>query len=230
MSNAKPELPKRFMFSGKGILARAVGDKVSFGQGKAKADGSANQQIAISFRIEPGQRANIYAAPDDPTGRLPKPGSYAEIPAGFTVTYLKSMTPGTMEYIVQGLRNAGWKGSKLTDLMKGKADGLGDVECKLEISIKELFEVGDKAGQYLVNDKGEFNPQMNVEWINKAGGFNFKEEANPNAIADLDAQFASMLAAPGGTATPAKRALPRPAAATAAPGDETPDPNGDIPF
>lgn len=192
-------LPKVLMFSGKNIEAEAIGDSCSFGKSQ-----QGNTQIAVPFRITAGQRATLYACPE---GFQAKPGESFEIPEGTVVNYVKALTTDAAPYAAEALRNAGWQGSKWSSLAKGIPEGLGETRPRLTIEISET----DKDGNPLVDDDGNFRPQMRVSWVNSGSGFKFKQEATMDDLTALDREHAALLK------PPARAAAKESAAKTPAP-------------
>lgn len=192
----KPPVPKRLIFFGKNIPAKAMPVAPTFGKSQ-----NGNWQLAVAFATEQGARAQIYAVPEGSNLAI---GKFEEIPAGSMVTMIKTITPATKKYVEEALRAAGWKGNSMKALAGGQLDGLGEPVCRLQVSVKETDQNENwRMTQPTDGKQPEFNPQMEVEFVNSAGGFAFKNKLEAADLDALDAfwQTGATPAAPNGSAT-----------------------------
>lgn len=204
-SGPKPTtLPNYLLFSAKRVLAQAVA-KVSF---STPSESKGNMSIMIVFEAKKGQHGTIYAKPEKSPLKL---GELGEIPEGTPITYMKSITDGTMPYVIEALRAAGWTGTSLLALAKGQLDGFGTTECYVAVEVSETIQKKNDAGDFVdvwrVDDDGKFQPRMEISFVNPTMR-GFKKTASDTDLANLDNRFASFLggkpkpaAAGGGTGT-----------------------------
>ena len=217
-SGPKPStLPNYLLFSSKRVLAQAV-PKVSFSQPGGSKD---NMSIMIVFEAKKGQHGTIYSKPEKSPLKL---GELGEIPEGTPITYMKSLTDGTMPYVVEALRAAGWTGTSLAALAKGQLDGFGSTECYVVVEISETMQKKNEAGDFVdvwrVDEDGKFQPRMEISFVNPTMR-GFKKQASDQDLAKLDDRFAPFL---GGRPKPAAAGGGTGGGAGSQPGDD------DIPF
>lgn len=177
--------PKFLMFSGDRIAAKGIAGSFSF-RGKVKPED--NMMIAFKFQSEPGAKGVVYAVPDNSPHKV---GALEDIPEGMTFTFMRAITPATMPWIVKALRAAGWTGLSLKDLHDGKMDGFGSKPVSMKVVVKET----DEKGAPLLDDKGNFRPQVEVAFVNglNDGPVAFKVQATPSDLSMLDREFSSFL-------------------------------------
>ena len=211
----RPDLPKYLMFRAKRIAVKCPAQpKIAI---SAPQGANGNRSIMFQLEVQPNQSAEIYSVPDGSSLRV---GTTGVIPAGTILTYMKALTQGTMPYVIEALRAAGWEGQSLKTLVNGQLDGFGSLECFAQVDVSETIKENGEDVWRVEKDTGKFRPRMEVAFLNP-GFRGFQKAATVDDLDDLDRQFGHLLrgekapaAAGGGTGT----------------GNFPPAGNDDIPF
>lgn len=96
--------------------------------------------------------------------------------AGETITWIGHFTPDTAERTVESLQHAGWKGDDVSELAGVSGSEVLPEQVSLACDV-DSFEGKDR---------------LRVNWVNRPRGrFQFKQEADPNALRALGARLRS---------------------------------------